>query len=123
MNNTIKRFKSYLLSKGFIDKTEPHYKINTYDEIYESIEIDPEFFIFSKKWMTIRISNCDKLWVKCVLKDTNVVPYKEKEYSGIVEKWENNDIFINFNNIEEFGAKNEIPSIVSTSSIYKISLP
>lgn len=120
-------FVSYLESKGFINETKPEYKVESCDEFPVSIEVEPKYLVFSKKWMIISILNKpneEYIRLKCKLKDTTIVPYRVKEYVGrLVSYSETNLISLELNSLEYFGSKNEIASSVNIHSECTILLP
>lgn len=126
-NINFNNFISYLESKGFINETMPDYKVESCDEFHISIAEEPEYLVFSKKWLTISVLNRpneEHIYLKCKLKDTTVIPYRIKEYTGnLVSYSEKNRISLEFSALEYFGPINEIASSVGTYSEYKISLP
>ena len=118
-----KEFISYLESKGFTDTTKPKYVIESFDEIVTNSRVEPDWYDFEKPRIKISISSDNTCYIKCKVKDTTVVPYREKEYQGYLDSYGDNDIILKYKGGEAFGARYELPTVVRTNSVYTISLP
>lgn len=118
-----KKFISYLESKGFTNTTKPKYIVESFDEIVTSREVKPEWYDLEKPWIRISISSDNTCYVKCIVKDTTIVPFLEKEYQGYLDSYKDNNIILKYTNEETFGAKDEIPVNIKTNSVYIVSLP